>query len=332
MLLALSIIGGLVCLVIGADALVRGASRLAFAIGIPPLIVGLTVVAFGTSAPELAVSVRAAFAGEAGVGLGNVFGSNIVNVLLILGISSMITPLVVSRQLIRWDVPIMIVVSAAAMAMAWDLRYTRGDGLILVSGLMAYLLLQWYLVKAGGKSLSDLTDDLVPEDEVETEKSSMAKPILVALVQCGLGFGGLVVGSYFLVEGAVELAMGLGVSEEIIGLTIVAIGTSLPEIVTSIVAAARGQRDLAVGNVVGSNLFNLMVVLGVASIVSPAPIQVAPSLLEFDIPVMLATAVLCFPIFLTGKIISRKEGVFMVICYLAYNVYQIFSLTPMVKD
>lgn len=335
MIIALSIIGGLILLVVGADALVRGSSQLAFRLGIPPLIIGLTVVAFGTSAPELAVSVRAALAGEAGVGLGNVFGSNIVNVLLILGLSAVITPLVVSPQLIKFDVPILILVSAATLLMAMDGVYSKADGVLLFIGLVCYMGLQIYLGRNGQDTLKDLTGEntdedeqpLSPDDEKHLQpKPSQGKIILVAVLQCLFGLGGLVVGAHFLVLGAVELAVNLGVSEEIVGLTVVAIGTSLPEIVTSIVAAMRGQRDLAVGNVVGSNLFNLLVVLGVASIVAPASIEIAESLRRFDLPVMLAAAVICFPIFATGKLISRAEGIFMLACFVAYNAYQVYAL------
>lgn len=335
MIIAISIIGGLIALVIGADALVRGSSQLAFIMGIPPLIIGLTVVAFGTSAPELAVSVGAAIAGEAGVGLGNVFGSNIVNVLLILGLSAIITPLIVSRQLIKFDVPIMILVSVAAMLMAWDGAYTRFDGAILVIGLACYMTLQLYLVRRGDGTLKDLTaesDETLASSETmaDGQAKSSAKSIGTAILQCIIGLGGLVVGAHFLVNGAVDLATRLGVSEEVVGLTVVAIGTSLPEIVTSIVAATRGQRDLAVGNVVGSNLFNLMVVLGISSIIAPQPIEVAQSLLRFDLPVMLAAAVICFPIFASGAVISRKEGAILFVAFLLYNGYQLYSLQPVV--
>ena len=331
MIIALSIIGGLILLVFGADALVRGSSELAFKLGIPPLIIGLTVVAFGTSAPELAVSVRAALAGEAGVGLGNVFGSNIVNVLLILGVSAMITPLVVSPQLVKFDVPIMILVSVATLVMAFDGLYSRIDGALLVIGLVCYLGLQIYLGRSGRDALLELTAvgdqaDLAKSTTDGKSKRSPDRAILVAIAQCILGLGGLVVGAHFLVIGAVDLATRFGVSEEIVGLTVVAIGTSLPEIVTSVVAAIRGQLDLAVGNVVGSNLFNLLVVLGVASLVAPASIEVAESLRRFDLPVMLAAAVICFPIFATGKSISRWEGALMLVGFLAYNAYQLYSL------
>lgn len=338
MIIYLSIIGGLILLVFGADALVRGSSQLAFKLGIPPLIIGLTVVAFGTSAPELAVSVRAALAGEAGVGLGNVFGSNIVNILLILGLSAMITPLVVSPQLVKFDVPIMIFVSVATLAMAIDGVYSRTDGIFLVAGLVCYMGLQIYLGRSGRDVLKEITenegqhalaDSAASGQRSDVQaKSSPNRTITIAILQCFLGLGGLVVGAHFLVLGAVETATMFSVSKEIVGLTVVAIGTSLPEIVTSIVAAMRGQRDLAVGNVVGSNLFNLLVVLGFASLVAPASIEVAESLRRLDLPVMLAAAAICFPIFATGKQISRLEGALMLAGFLAYNAYQLYSLEP----
>ena len=332
MLLALLIIGGLVVLVFGADLLVRGASHLAFLMSIPPLIVGLTVVAFGTSAPELAVSIKAAFAGQAGVGLGNVFGSNIVNTFLILGVSALITPLVVSKQLIKLDVPIMIGASAVCMLMALDGAFTRSDGLILVVALAAYMGLQFQLGRSGSRAIKELAIEGTGVDVVETVEDGMQagstiKQVAIALVQCVLGLVGLVAGANLLVNGAVTLAENLGVSSEVIGLTIVAIGTSLPEIVTSLLAALKGQRDLAVGNVVGSNLFNLLAVLGVASSVAPEQISVATSLAQFDIPVMVFSAVVCLPVFWTGSIISRKEGAFFFLCYIAYNAYQFYLLS-----
>lgn len=312
--IALSIILGLVVVVWGADVLVRGASQLALAAGLSPLVVGLTVVAFGTSAPELAVSLRAAWIGEAGVGLGNVFGSNIANILLILGVSAAITPLAVSRQLVRIEVPLMVLVTAVACGLAYDAQYSRGDGLLLGAGLLGYLLLQAYWGK-----------NVIPQIQSDTPEEIPATGKLASLARVALGLVMLVGGAHLLVDGAVRAATLLGVSEVLIGLTVVAIGTSLPEIVTSIVASIRGERDLAVGNVVGSNMFNLMGVLGISAIISPTMIPVSDSLKSFDIPVTFMVAALCLPIFITGRSISRLEGFFLLALYFAYLSTQIVS-------
>lgn len=310
---------GLVLLIVGAEALVRGASQMAGALGISPLIVGLTVVAFGTSSPELAVSIEAALSGQASIAVGNVLGSNIFNVLFILGISALIVPLVVSQQLIRLDVPLMIGLSAVVLLLALDGRFSRLDGLLLVAGLFGYL----------GFLIVHSRRERVGAQEARAEASTAAAPAQGRwLRNIGLTLGGLallVLGSRWLVDGAVSFAQYLGVSELIVGLTIVAAGTSLPEVVTSIIAALRGERDMAVGNVVGSNIFNIMGVLGLASIVAPAGIIVSPAVIGFDIPVMIVVALACLPIFFTGGVISRKEGALLLGYYVAYTLYLILA-------
>lgn len=324
MYISLAMLGGLVVLVLGADWLVKGASRLAFSLGVPPLIVGLTVVAFGTSAPELAVTVRAALAGEAGVGLGNVFGSNTINILLVLGISAAIVKLPVSPQLLRVDVPFMIAVSLGAYLMAWDGVFNWVDGAILVLGLCLYLAIQVYL----GKSHEDIINELIEPETAETRKSAWQR-LVMPTVLCVFGFFMLVIGAHYLVDGSVRLASLLGVSDEIVGLTVVSVGTSMPEIVTSIVAAAQGKREMAIGNIVGSNLFNLMAVLGIASCVSPEAIPVSEQMMRIDLPVMLIATIACWPIFYTGRVISRNEGAVMLICYIAYIGYQVYHVLSM---
>lgn len=321
MILALEIIGGLIVLVLGADWLVRGASRLAFALGVPPLIVGLTVVAFGTSAPELAVSVGASLVGEAGVGLGNVFGSNTINILLVLGLSSAFATLPVSEQLLRVDVPFMVVASLATYLMAWDASLTRLEGVLLVLGLVLYLCIQVYL----GKTHEDVLEEFAESEALVEEKPPKLK-LAVAGLYCLAGLAMLVGGAHFLVEGAVALARLLGVSDEIVGLTVVSVGTSMPEIVTSVVAAARGSREMAIGNVVGSNLYNLLAVLGLACVVSPEVIPVSAEMLRLDLPVMLVAAVICIPVFRSGREVSRLEGVLMVVSYGVYLGYQILQV------
>jgi cation:H+ antiporter len=309
---------GLVFLIIGAESLVRGASRLAAALGIQPLVIGLTVVAFGTSSPELAVSVKSALSGQASLALGNVVGSNIFNVLFILGLSALIVPLIVSKQLIRLDVPIMIALSFAVLVLALDSQLSRGDGLLLVAGLIVYL---WFLIRPSRRETALKADEAsaaLPEKPARTDWLKNGAFVLGGLVL-------LVLGSRWLVDSAVAFARHLGVSELIVGLTIVAAGTSLPEVVTSAIAALRGERDIAVGNVVGSNIFNLMGVLGITSLVAPAGIPVSSAVIGFDLPVMIAVAVACLPIFFTGGAISRTEGALLMAYYLAYTLYLILA-------
>jgi cation:H+ antiporter len=318
-------IAGLLLLIVGANALVKGASRLAAAFRVAPLIIGLTVVAFGTSAPELAVSIKAALVDQADIAIGNVVGSNIFNVLFILGISALITPLVVSAQLIRLDVPLMVALSALTIVMALDGTLSRIDGLLFVSILIGYVL---YLIRQSRRDTAAANAAAAACENPEELADAVNNPRW--LLNLGLVFGGLallVLGSRWLVESAIAFAQYLGVSELVIGLTIVAAGTSMPEVVTSIVAALRGERDIAVGNVVGSNIFNLMCVLGVSSVVAPSGIAVADSTIAFDLPIMLAVAFACLPIFLTEGVISRWEGGVLLGYYLLYTTYLIFAST-----
>lgn len=310
---------GLVFLIIGAQALVGGASRLAAVFGISPLVIGLTVVAFGTSSPELAVSVKAALSDQASIAVGNVIGSNIFNVLFILGLSALIVPLVVSRQLVRLDVPLMIVLSFIVLILALDKSFSRTDGLMLVTGLFVYV---GFLIYQSRKENIEAKE--AQAEEFAAEKYTKAG----WLKDTGLILGGLallVLGSRWLVDSAVSFAQYLGVSELVIGLTIVAAGTSLPEVVTSIIAAIRGERDIAVGNIVGSNIFNIMGVLGLASIVAPTGIGVSTAVIGFDIPVMIVVALACLPLFFTGGVISRQEGVLLLAYYVAYTAYLVMA-------
>jgi cation:H+ antiporter len=308
---------GLVLLTGGAESLVRGASGIAARLGIPPLIVGLTVVAFGTSAPELAVSVAAAWSGQADVALGNVIGSNIFNVLFILGLSALIVPLAIGSQLIRVDVPLMIGASILTLVFALDGHIGRLDGAILFTGLLFYIGFQ---IRQGMRERRSSANGGTEEPRPGAPGRWWLDPLLV--------LGGLLVlvlGSQLLVTSAVAIAQALGVSELVIGLTIVAAGTSLPEVATSVIASLRGERDIAVGNVVGSNVFNLLGVLGLASLVSPAGIRVADQALQFDLPVMLAVAVACLPIFVTGREIARWEGGLFFAYYIAYTLYVVMA-------
>lgn len=315
------IVFGFLLLVSGGELMVRGAAALASAFKISPLVIGLTVVAFGTSAPELGVSLQAAAAGKADVAIGNVVGSNITNILLILGASALVTPLVVSSQLIRIDVPLMICASLCLWGIASNFVLERWEGATMFGLLVVYIV---FCIR---KSRSEHADVVSEFDLEYTQEVSGAAAIMKQLgfVLAGLVMLGL--GSNLLVKGAVQIATWLGVSELVIGLTVIAIGTSLPEGVTSIIASMRGQRDIAVGNVVGSNLFNILCVLGLTAVVSPKPVSVSPDALAFHIPVMVAVSVICLPIFLTGSVIRRWEGGLFVSYYVAYTAYIVLAAT-----
>ncbi|QDT05043.1 Inner membrane protein YrbG [Rubripirellula lacrimiformis] len=301
---------GLVILVAGAELLVRGAVTLAEVARISPLVIGLTVVAFGTSAPELAVSTVSSLKGDSQIALGNVVGSNLFNVLLILGLSALIVPLSVSSQLVRLDVPIMVAVSILAWMAALDGSIQRWEGiglLLIFAGYTAWLIRAGRAESHGGSGPS-----------AEPVKATLS----VLLSNAGLLLAGLALlvwGAQLLVDSATTIARSLGISDIVIGLTIVAAGTSLPELATSIVAAAKGQRDIAVGNVVGSNIFNISMVLATASLVSQSGVPVATEILFFDISAMVMTALLCWPMFISGAIVSRSEGGIMLTLYVVYT-------------
>lgn len=310
-----ALVFGLAFLVGGAEALVKSASKLAATVGISPLLIGLTVVAFGTSAPELAVSLQASLFNQADIALGNVVGSNICNVLLILGVSAMIAPLAVAQQLIRLDVPVMIGVSALLMLFGWDGQVGRSDGVVLFVGGVLYTLFLLYHSRRS-------EDAILQADFTEfEERSHSPKGIALNLCLLAIGLGMLVAGSQMLVYGAVTIATVLGVSQLVIGLTVVAIGTSLPELATSITASFRGESDIAVGNVVGSNIFNILIVLGLSSAVSPTGTIVSSDAIAFNIPVMIGVATVCLPICITGNKISRREGGLLLAYYLLYAGY-----------
>jgi cation:H+ antiporter len=302
---------GLALLLIGGELLVRSASRLALRLGLTPLVVGLTVVAVGTSSPELAVSVAAALRGEPDIALGNVIGSNIANILLVLGLAAAVRPLAVSRHLLRLDVPVMIAASAAVVLLGLDGRIDRLEGILLLVALGVYVLT---LVR-GARRVA------VARPRADRQRNGVALRVGQTLA----GLGALVLGAHWMVRGAITLARSLGVGELVIGLTIVAVGTSLPEIVSSAVASARGERDIAAGNVIGSNTFNLLLVLGSAAALAPAGVPVAPGVLRFDLPLMVAVAVLAVPVLFTGRLVSRWEGVLFLGLYATYVTYLVLD-------
>jgi cation:H+ antiporter len=309
---------GLVVLTIGADLLVRGASRLALLAGISPLVVGLTIVAFGTSAPEFAVSVNAAMDGKADIALGNVVGSNIFNVLFILGLSAVVAPLVVHRQLVRLDVPLMIYASVLVWLFGQDGVLSVWEGVFLSVMIIAYTV--FLIVQSRRETAADQA--AMASEAGETPAPSAREWILnPLLVAAGLGM--LVLGANWLVESAITIARGFGVSELVIGLTIVAAGTSLPELATSVMAAIKGERDIAVGNIVGSNIFNIFCVLGFSTVISGGNVPVSANLMAIDVPVMIGVALICLPIFMSGYVITRVNGAVWMGFYVLYVAYML---------
>ncbi len=315
-------LAGLGLLVIGANTLVRGASKLALSFGISPLVVGLTIVAFGTSAPEVAVSVGAVLDGKTDIAIGNVVGSNIFNVLFILGISALIAPLVVNIQLIRQEVPIMLGASLLLLAFAFDGKLSMFDGGVLFALLVAYTA---FLVLQSRRETQAANDEFAAEVK-PAEPGAWDSHWAAQVGLIAVGLVALVLGSDYLVQASVSFAKAMGVSDLVIGLTIVAAGTSMPEVATSISAAIKGERDIAVGNVVGSSTFNILGCLGLSGLVSgDLGLAVAPSVLAFDIWVMLAVALACLPVFMTGREIARWEGGIFLGYYAAYVSYLILA-------
>jgi len=310
---------GLAALVVGAEILVRGASKLALTLGVSPLVVGLTVVAFGTSAPEVAVSMGAVLGGTSDLAIGNVVGSNIFNVLFILGLSALIAPLVVDAQLIRQEVPVMIGASVLLILLVLDARLSRLDAMLLTVLLAVYTIFLIVQSRAQNQAMrEEYAQEFVPA-------TGWDRHWAVQVLLVGIGLGLLVVGSRWLVESASTFARLLGVSDLVIGLTIVAAGTSMPEVATSVMAALRGERDIAVGNVVGSNIFNILACLGLSGIAASDALPVSVAVLNFDIWVMLAVAIACLPVFMTGREISRWEGAVFVGYYCAYAAYLVLD-------
>lgn len=310
----LLLVAGLVLLTFGAEVLVKGASSLAGSIGVSPLIIGLTVVAFGTSAPEMSVSVSSAFKGSAEIAVGNVVGSNIFNVLFILGVSAIAASLVVQKQLVRFDIPIMIYASFIVLLMCIDGQLSRFDGLFLFAGIIAYTVFLIKEARREGVLVVEGGDDIAPP-----------QPLWKNIILIVVGLVMLVIGSQWLVDGAIEIAKYFGLSEVVIGLTIVAAGTSLPELATSVMASLKGERDIAIGNIVGSNIFNIGAVLGLSSIVAPQGLSVTGTLLTIDIPVMILVALVCLPVLLSNYTITRADGVAFLACYVVYVTYLVLA-------
>jgi cation:H+ antiporter len=310
---SLLMFGGLVLLAAGAEGLVRGSSSLALRLGVTPLVVGLTVVAFGTGSPELFVSVDASYRGEGGIALGNVVGSNISNIALILGVSALARPMKVRSELIRREVPLMIAVTLLLCLLLWDGTLGRFDGLLLVAGAVAYTAFA-YLSARRDRSATVAA-------EFDAGIKELSRPAWLDTTFVITGFAALLVGARLLLGGATVVAESFGVSRVVIGLTIVAVGTSLPELATSVVAAVRGEADVAFGNVIGSNILNVLLILGVAALIRPIEGQ---GLRPLDLCVMVGSAVLILPLMWRAWVLNRWEGALLLAGYVAY-LYSVVS-------
>lgn len=307
MVLTLMIVGGFAGLLAGGELLVRGASAIAVRLGISPLVVGVVIVGFGTSAPELVTSINAALVGAPGIAVGNIVGSNIANILLILGAAALMRPFLTSREAVIRDGSIVIVTAVAFAAAAWTGMIERWMGAIFVATLIAYLL---YTIRSDRKRVAEIDD--VPEPG--------ATPLWLSVVFLLAGLALVVAGAEFLVDGAVQVARIFEVPEEVIGLTLVAIGTSLPELATSIMAAIRKHSEIALGNVLGSNVYNTVGIGGITALVTPIP--VSDTMRTFDIPMMLIISVIMVVVVATGRRVTRWEGGLLLSLYVCYLAYQ----------
>ena len=294
------LLGGLVGLLFGGEALVRGSVGIARRLAIAPLLIGLTVVGFGTSTPELLVSVDAALRGVPDIAIGNIVGSNIANILLIVGLSALVWPIRVLGGTLRRDTGVMMAAALVLIPVFWLGAIGRLSGAVLVAGLIAYLV--WAYLRPGAGKAEDDPSPMVP--------------LWQSALWVAVGLVALMLGARLLVDGAVSIARGYGVSEAFIGLTIVAVGTSLPELATSLIAALRRQSEIAIGNIVGSNIFNVFGILGVTAVIAPIP--VAPRFLTFDLPVMIAVSLVLTGLLLTRQVIGRGVGVALLAGYAAY--------------
>lgn len=302
----LLVAAGLALLIVGAEVLVRGASALAAALGVPPVVVGLTVISVGTSAPELAIGIDSALNDAGPLAIGNVAGTNIVNLLLVLGLSAAIAPLAITVPTIRRDLPVMAVIGVLLLALCWDGTLSRLDGAVLLAIAVGYTIL--IVVQAR----RDPVAVEIAQDEIRRPQGKTWVHALLTVV----GLAVIVVGADLMVSGAVDLSRSFGVSEAVIGLTVVAIGTSAPELVTTLVSTFRGERDMAIGNLIGSSTYNIGLVLGGSALV--APLGVTTELTHVDLPVMVGVMLLCIPVFLTGRRMSRLEGIGFVLGYAVY--------------
>jgi cation:H+ antiporter len=308
------IAAGLVVLIWGADRFVHGAASSARNFGVPPLMIGLTIVAFATSAPELLISIVAALRGEPGLAIGNAVGSNIVNIGLVLGVTALIRPIPLESATLRREMPALLAVSLLTVSLFLDTRLSRADGIVMLAGLV---IVMFWLVRLGTRSSAN--DPIKMDYEAEIPDNVSTKAAIFWMV---IGLGALLVGAEWLVDGSIGIAETLGVSEVVIGITVVAVGTSLPELAVTLVSALRGEYGLAIGNIVGSNIFNLLAVLGIAATIQPAAVH--PSVLSLHIFVMVAFTLVLFAMtydYDRKAELSRVEGLALLVAYIAYDSY-----------
>lgn len=321
----LMMVVGIGILTFGAEILVRGASTLAIAMKISPLVVGLTVVAYGTGAPELVVSLQAVLVeNKTGITVGNIIGSNVFNLLIPVGLSAIVIPLYVSKQVVRFEVPVLVVASLMFYFFSFDGNIGRTEGIVFCVLLLSYTI--WTVVKSR-KDEKASRKKLEEETGVSAQQGLTAGVVIWNVFLLGLGLAGLVFGANLFLQYAVELAKSWGITDLVIGLTLVAVGTSLPEVATSVVAALRGQKDMAVGNAIGSSLFNILGVLGISGIVAQSGLVVEAQAIHFDLPVLVAVTVLCLPVFFSGYRVTRIEGTVFVLYYIAYMTYLVVKAT-----
>lgn len=317
-------LAGLALLIVGAEFTVRGGTRVARRLRISPLVIGTTIVAVGTSMPELAVGIQSSLQGRGALAVGNVAGTNIVNLLLILGLTSWVRALPLEPRTIKLDLPMMIVAAAMLLFMAWDSVLTRVEGAILLAGAVVYtgLIVRQSRLESLAVRAARMAEGVEPREK-EERPSGFARNTIMLLAGIALS----VWGSDWLVDGAVQIAQTLGVTDAFIGLTVVAIGTSSPELVTTIVATIRRDRDIAVGNLIGSSSYNILAILGITCLVPSNGIDVGDNLTHIDIPVMTAVALLCAPVFMSGRKLTRFEGAMFVMGYAGYLGFVIVTRT-----
>ncbi len=314
---------GLAALIGGAELFLKGVDHFGIKWRISPLIMGLTVVAFATGAPELAISIQAAISGSADLVLGNIIGSNIANILLILGISALIRPLAVKLRVVRVDVPIVITASILLYVIAMDGQLTTLDGIWLLLGLLAYSIFTFFQIKTERANQSKETGFEAEAGKLTTGWFFYVKNIGYLIIGLGL----IIQGSGWMVDSAVEIATILGLSELVIGLTIVSIGTSLPEIATSIATIRKGNTDMAVANVMGSNLYNILLTLGLTVVIAPKVLDVSAAAIALDLPFMVAVSIACIPIFIAGFDITKIDGTILLLYYGSYLSYLVLDAT-----
>lgn len=316
---------GLAALIIGAEMLVRGGSRLAAALGIPPIIVGLTVVSIGTSMPELAVGVLAAAEGNGSLAVGNIAGTNTFNLLFILGLSALLRPLSMQMRTVRFDLPVMTGAALLLWLLAADGVLVRGDGAVLVTAAIVYSALVIHTSRRESRPVQDEFVGEYSDDHGDAPPVSGRRRLTWDTALLVIGIAVVVIGAEWLVDGAVGIARDFGVSDAFIGLTVVAIGTSAPELVTTVISTIRNQRDIAVGNLLGSSIYNILLILGITALVPAHGLGLESDLVRVDIPVMVAVALACVPIFISGRRVSRLEGAAMVAAYVGYLAFLLLT-------